>query len=469
MAASGFASCNARTFQLRYDLVERKRPLVMGPDIPRWMFNHMRGDTEISNDRDPRCLVNLADIVAPEIVFYPTASGLRKSIQLDNEIVHVSDQVRARVFEETGKLLPDSVTITTKNAPEAFLNLSNYDSMDTDPLPPSHPRLSQFDRQIFESCADPAGGKIMMPHSVRSVFPARLSISNITFKAKCTEKDARALGDLFNVLDFTAAMVNTYCRKVQDGNVKPVLDELYPLALAVEEVENPIVEDEPWIHSPALAGKPMSGSYIDNLRGYNGICKDSLAYTNPDFDLDWVNPTGQWINGECSFKHDSGIHVLEDLGQQDKQTWEEKPSEAPTIGYHILEDFTIDPDAEVIDWVDTQSRLFKNLLQHVIRCSPDKIAEAGIYLHKLQEKLSAPQAGVVWTSFNSRKRELMTPFGRRILKRVQTTKRNPGSKLHAMRTGESPTPVPLTKIDWSVIWSEHKKKFKAPAKKARRA
>jgi len=69
MAASGFASCNARTFQLRYDLVERKRPLVMGPDIPRWMFNHMRGDTEISNDRDPRCLVNLADIVAPEIVF----------------------------------------------------------------------------------------------------------------------------------------------------------------------------------------------------------------------------------------------------------------------------------------------------------------------------------------------------------------------------------------------------------------
>ena len=150
--------------------------------------------------------------------------------------------------------------------------------------------------------------------------------------------------------------------------------------------------------------------------------------------------------------------------------WEEKPKEASTIGYHILEDFSyVAPEDEEPDWIDTQSRSYKNLLQHVINCSPDKIAEAGIYIHKLQEKLTSPQSGVIWTAFNSRKRELMTPFGRKILKRVQTIKSNPGSQLHAMSTGERPTPVPLTRIDWSVIWHEHKRKFKTPAKKARRA
>jgi len=398
--------------------------------------------------RDPREIQELAEVAAPG--FESITSGTRK-VYKPNRMWEfwLDDLARVSGISET------------------LLDLQNHNLSLSNPLPPYRPRLTQRDREINESCIV-RGCKILWPHIDQGSIPAHLQVRTIMAKAKCTAREAAQIADSAAILDSTPGMVNTFCRWARVRGAQRLLDYLYPLVLAVVEVESPLEEKESWESEPVVAGEKLTGIF-----GEAGICEDVPVddYENADFDWDWTpeepEPKG---NGDTV-----AYHVLEDLNE-----WQEKVAsiqkQAPEhvaewFQFH-LPDHEKHNDSEIINgvferycsWEALQPGWYRRLLTRLRSLDNlDNLSELGKEVHAGQPALSRDQAGVFWTEYNRAKARLESKIklgrtARAFIKRIIKADGNLaslGAWLYKVQQGRVKVCNPPQDREWTLIWKAY--------------
>lgn len=300
------------------------------------------------------------------------------------------------------------------------------------PLPPHHPRLTELDRQIFESCAV-SGPKILWPHVNGNSIPRHLTIQYIMKKANCSAEQAREIADEAALLDATPTMVDEFCRWARVKGAGNLIDYLYPMALTVVEVEDSEQEEPGWFYEPTVAGKKLPG-----IQGEAGICEDIETDINPDY-LDF--------------------------------SWEpvEKSEGTPaTIGYHVLEDFNSE---EGVPWIDRQPKEFQALVGKIQRSKNlDQLGELGRDIYE-SKTWNHAQTSVLWTEYSSRKSYLerqipLTCTTRSLIDKIANADGHLGSVgiyLHKVQAGEIKVfPKPADR-EWTIIWRRYQEQKEALA------
>jgi hypothetical protein len=294
----------------------------------------------------------------------------------------------------------------------------------SDPLPPHIPRMTQLDRQIYESCAI-SGAKVLWPHQNTSI-PRHLTIPYIMSRAKCSEQEASEIADEAALLDATPAMVDEFCRWARVRGASKLIDYLYPMALTVVEVEAEDQEEPPWFYNPSTAGEKLPGVF-----GEAGICEDIERDINPDYlDSSWQPP-------------------------------EKAEAPAQTLGYHVLEDFGA---VEQVPWINRQPKVFVKLVERIQKAANlDALGKIGKEIYK-RSSWNRNQISVLWTEYNSRKSNLermipLTSTTRALVARIAKANGNLSSLgifLHKVQAGEVKVhPVPQQR-EWTIIWRKYR-------------
>jgi len=305
-------------------------------------------------------------------------------------------------------------------------------NIQSNPLPPHYPRLTELDRQIFESCAI-SGSKILWPHVNGSSVPQHLTISYIMRKAKCSTEQAREIADEAALLDATSAMVDEFCRWARVKGAGNLIDYLYPMALTVVEVEDSEQEEPGWFYEPSVAGQKLPG-----ILGEAGICEDIETDANPDyFDFSW-------------------------------EPVEKSEGTPSVVGYHILEDFS---EEEGIPWMERQPAKFQVLVERIQSSKNlDQLGALGKSIYE-GKAWNHAQTSVLWTEYNSRKSYLerqipLTCTTRSLIDKIVNADGHIGSigiYLHKVQAEEIkvfPKPMPR---EWTIIWRTYQEQKMAQA------
>jgi len=339
----------------------------------------------------------------------------------------------------------------------------------TDPLPPHIPRLSQSDRQIFESCAV-AGSKILWPHQNNSGIQKHLTVQYIMNKAKCTVQEANYIADSCVALEATAKMVDTFCEWGKKKGAKKLIEYLWKFVIGITEAEAPSDEHEPWENEPVTAGAPLWGNALDRIRGHNGICEDVEI---DEIKVKVKEPGLAKIKGDKIIWPKSKLDFLPTslpaeeeltLTSEDLTVIEEPESEtAPSaIAYHVLKDFNAE---EEIPWIDRQPKRFIDKLKKIQACKTlAELTELGQTIHG-NNNLNRDQAGVFWTEYNSRKHMLEPKHlgltARSFLKKIIQSNGHIGALgvfLHNVQSNKIKVTPELSKHEWGVIWKTYKRR-----------
>jgi len=317
------------------------------------------------------------------------------------------------------------------------------------PAPPHIPRLSQLDRQIFESSAI-AGNKVLWPHLDTSGAQRHLTVQYIKNRAKCTEREADWLVNSCVSLDATKEMVDIFCDGARKNGAKRVIQYLWKYILAVTEAEAPSDEHEPWEDNPVVAGELMGGVF-----GQMGLCED-VPYEEvkpPEKE----GPMATMVDGKLTWVEDIQALTVKEV----PEVPEPEPAElAGVISYHVLEDFgRVDEP-----WIDHQPKWYKQLIEEVKSCKTlAELAEFGKTVYGKKD-LNRNQAGVFWTEYNSRKHflepRMVTSSAQGILKTIATADdvRKLGSWLYSISQGKININPKPTKYEMSVIWQTYKRR-----------
>jgi hypothetical protein len=370
------------------------------------------------------------------------------------------------------------------------------------PLPPQHPRLLQSDRQISES-AYVKSSKIMYPHPDIASLPKHLTVSYISAKAKCSADEARIIADECISLNATKKMVDKFCSWAKLKSVEKLINYLLPFTEAVVDVETPGNEVEPWEENPVEAGRPLWGSYIDNIRGFNGICTDIPVETiehKPEPGLaKVVNSEIIWPNSSLDF-----IEIEDDWDTTEQELAEQEPegrnpNNGSTVSYHVLEnmglkqekiailtdlyswefirdlankplDFVEDLWNKKFSWEARQPKWFKQQLEVIHDCKDlEQLSELGKTTHS-KNSFNQDQAGVFWTTYNSQKVKLAPKHYslscRSMLAKIIRGDGHLGAVgvwLHNVQIGKIKVVPPPTDFEWGIIWSKYKEVKEAHA------
>jgi len=332
----------------------------------------------------------------------------------------------------------------------------------TDPLPPQIPRLSQSDRQIFESCAV-AGSKILWPHRNNSGIQKHLTVQYIMNKAKCTVQEANYIADSCVALEATAKIVDKFCEWAVKKGADKLIQYLWKFVIGITEAEAPSDKHEPWEDEPVTAGEPLWKNSIDKIRGYNGICEDiemeqiEVKPKEPGL-AKIIGDKIIWPKSKLDFLPTS-LPVEEDLTVIEEPESETVPS---AIAYHVLEDFNSE---EEIPWIDRQPEWFILQLEALQSCKNlEHLSEMGKAVHAINN-FNRDQAGVFWTEYNSRKHILEPKHlgltARSFLKKIIQSNGHIGALgvfLHNVQSNKiKVTPEP-SKHEWGVIWKTYKRR-----------
>ena len=341
----------------------------------------------------------LQEILTPEVDFIAT-TGMRKPVI---KFKHVFEM-----------WLDDMANIS--GIPDTQLDLKTWSQPQTNPFPPHRPRLTQPERQIWET-GYPVGTKILMPHLGGGNIPRHLQINDVRYKANCTPHEAWQIIEAAKVLDADTKIMDKLCRWAKKKGAIELLAYLYTFVVAILDMEESETEE---IKVPE---KSIFGEVSQN--------KLTEFYNNlDDEDPDW--------DPEIPEKKDSGSY----------------------ISYHVLEDFN---EPEVISWFETQPRWFRDRIELVKLCNTKQLAKLGKAIHS-KNGMNRHQAGVFWTQYRSRKVALtlkpeLRPIALNWLNRIAKCNGKIGRigfdlyNLQHSDLGEK-----ITIYEWSAIWESYKEK-----------
>lgn len=322
----------------------------------------------------------------------------------------------------------------------------------THPAPPHYPRLSQPDRQIFESCAI-AGSKILWPHSNTSGMQKHLTAQYIMIRAKCTLQEAEYIADSCVTLEATKKMVDTFCEWGRKKGADKLIAYLWKFVIGVTEAEAPSDEKEPWEDEPVTAGELQGGIF-----GSCGHCED--------MEIDEIEvkpkegPMATMVDNKLTW-----VGNIQDLTVKEVPEMSEEPESEitpNTIAYHVLEDFNAE---EEIPWIDRQPKWFITQLNALQGCKDlEHLSEMGKIVHAINN-FNRDQAGVFWTEYNSRKHALEPKHlgltARSLLKKIIQSNGHIGALgvfLHNVQSGKiKVTPTP-SKYEFGIIWKTYNRR-----------
>ncbi len=324
----------------------------------------------------------------------------------------------------------------------------------SDPLPPHRPRLTQRDRQIYETCA--VGGiKTLMPHQDSSSIPYHLQIKNIMFKAQCSDTtQAKNLADTFSILDASEKMTGVFCRWARIKGVDETLDYLYKFVVGVEEAENPL--------DPLDKAVEYIEPGFNPIQGLDQIDLD-------DDDPEVLAAEYEQIPESKDNGSTMGYHVFEDFGRP-AQLLSDILDRCETYEQRAwFWDWSEEADEEEVEtvhsrlfsWEARQSKKFKELIDTARSADLIELGKLANKVHEQEITLTRAQTGVFWTEFNSRK-EMIKPYlgtvAKAFIRKIVNSDGHLGtigSWLYKVQHGEiKVTPVP-SDVEWRVVWGEY--------------
>jgi len=318
----------------------------------------------------------------------------------------------------------------------------------SNPLPPFHPRLSQFDAQIWEMC-DVVPSKILMPHQNSSSTPYHYQIRLIMNQAKVNPKQAEIISEVGMALNATAQIMREFCKQAK-ADFRTFLCQMTPLVDGITEVEESW--ERPWMPEIPISIKVNKGAM------------QALYQMLPDPEND---------EHEIKEKENSstiGYHVLEDFSRfnamrRDLWRWYKEMDNIPDGTYDRIQALSND-DLESewykrFNWYRRQGPEFIELLIEVRRGDRAKIGVLANDVMEDRVKLSRIQRTVFFTEFSIRKNYLernINPVVSRMIERIYNANGRLGfigRQLHGIQNKEVPFKYTLHKWEWDRIWSAY--------------
>ena len=362
------------------------------------------------NNYEDRPLQSLEEVLCPEIE-WGEFSGIRKP----------ETKFRSMYY----MWLDDLMNITFPNKLGlSHLAPSNNNRLLSNPFPPYRPKMTQLDNHEYEGGAV-AGSKILWPHT-HNTSHSYLGIEYIMKRIPdCTVQQARDLADEMAVLDCTPEMVNEFCKESRAEGIENVINKLYPFVLGAEEGESSIQD---WDKAEIFSERAL----LQGIFGRAGLREGDLPHLEID-DEDYD-------------------HEYEGADE----------AKIPTIGYHVLEDFSY--QEEPTSWEDLQPKQILDMAEAINNADIDKLKKAGQWLHNESKgKLSHDQRSYLWSKFFNRKNKLSTlktPASKRLLARIKAALPEKlgsvGQLLHRIQNKEIKLESYPLKHEWTTLWGVYK-------------
>ncbi len=345
----------------------------------------------------------------------------------------------------------------------------------SNPLPPFHPRLSQFDTQIWEMC-DLAAPKVLMPHRDSSsilpdgqAYSYHYQIQPIMNWAGVNAETAEIISEIGLALNATKEMMRKFCKEAKK-DFGSFLCKMTPLVDGVTEIEESF--EKPWMPEIPAGIRVNHGTLKTLYRmlpDENGEDEDEIE----------SKETGATI----------GFHIFEDFSEiKDKrrELWdwyrtfygwkdyyeEDSPDRFWDLRNRIFdsEDERYLSDDEVenqwypkFNWVRQQGKQFIELLKQVYRGDRLEIGKLANDVMESRVNLSDIQATVFFTAWNIRREYLEKhehPAVKKIIAKIFGSNGRLGYigfQLHLIQNGDHPrSKIELQKHEWSRVWGAYK-------------
>ncbi|MFH1626089.1 MAG: hypothetical protein ABID54_13180 [Pseudomonadota bacterium] len=327
----------------------------------------------------------------------------------------------------------------------------------SNPLPPFHPHLSQFDSQIWEMC-DLASPKVLMPHRDSSSIPWHYQLRPIMNMAGVDAEQAEIISEIGQGLDATASMMKQFCKQAKD-DFRSFLHQMTPFVDAVDELEDPV--------------KPKEARYEipPSIRVNKGALK-TLYRMLPDPDDE---PDDEEEEREQSST--TSYHIMLDFSEiadMRRDLWDlykDYSMGSPPYGLwdrifkHDNEDYIPDDTIEEMwakkfNWYRTSSHF--DLFKQVHLGSLEEIRQLAKGVYEDHIKLSKVEKSVFFTEYNIRKRFFerhVKPVVNTMIQRIYNSDGRLGLigiKLHQIQKGLIPFKYTLQHHEWGMLWDAYK-------------
>jgi len=393
---------------------------------------------DIHDFRDPRPLENLEKVTNPD-----WDSGLGNVPKFDRDTNHF------------------------------VVDLSENHNSFSNPLPPFHPRLSQFDAQIWEMC-DLASPRVLMPHrdssgvakammdyrtDPSSHHPYHHQLRPIMNWAKCSVHEALEISEIGKALDATKPMMKEFCREAKD-DLESFLNKMRVFVDGLSEIQESY--NKPWeLEIPA------------SIRVNKGALAE-LYKMLPDENNE---PEKEEIE-KPEISKTLGYHIFKDFSEIDdlrRDLWEwykDYYMNAPPDGLYDTILGLSNDDTESLwyskfNWIRKQDPEFINLLIRIRKGNLAEIGKVAKDVFSSEIKLSRVQKSVFFTEYNIRKKYLtppVRPFVYKMINKINNANGRLGyigSKLYQIQHGLEPNfKYVLQKHELNMLWSAWKKQKK---------
>lgn len=327
----------------------------------------------------------------------------------------------------------------------------------SNPLPPFHPRLNQFDTQIWEMC-DIGSPKVLMPHRDSSSIPYHYQIQPIMNWADVDSQTAEVISEIGLSLNATKEMMRTFCKDAK-VDLKSFLLQMSPLVNGLDALE--------------FFEEPQTPEIPAGIRINHGALK-TLYKMLPDEngEEEEIEPkeTGSTI----------GYHIFKDFSEiKDKRRelwvwYKDFYMDSTPDGLHDrifkpeAEGYFTDDEIETewypkFNWVRQQDSKYVDLLKKIRRGSREEIGRLATMVMESKIELSKLQTTVFFTEWNIRRDYLekdTRDVVHRMIKRIYSADGRLGYigfQMHLMQNGDHPKwNYTLQKHEWSQVWEAYK-------------